>query len=349
MKIKIDHKTIDLNSVDWVSWKTENKNLGWKIAIIDFLERFSNSFSTTDLQTSGSTGKPKIISAKKEHLLNSAKATCEFFNLNESSTGLLCMNAKYIGAQMMLVRAIVSGMNLLTTEPKANPVEDLNESIDFAAMVPYQVKNSLKTIQKFNLIKNLIIGGGKTGFELEKKLKVSSVKCYETFGMTETYSHIALKQVSPISQDNFKCLLGISIESSKNNQLIINAPNIGINKLITHDIIELKNNNSFKWIGRIDNIINSGGIKISPEEIENKIAHLFTQNFCIIGLPHKELGEQVTLVIEGNQFNPMELNSELNMILPKYHLPKGIKIINSFPRTENGKVKRKELQKLLLT
>ena len=343
MKIHIDNQQFDLKTVDFSQWKKEWNDFLWKLSILEFLEQFSNDSTFIHLQTSGSTGTPKQIKVKKEHLINSAKATCQFFKLSEKSTGLLCMNAKYIGAQMMLVRAMISGMNLVIAEPQANPVKYLNTNIDFAAMVPYQVENSLQSQQKFQLIKNLIIGGGKTTKPLQQKLQKTTVNCYETFGMTETYSHVALRKVAPTLEPDFTCLPNISVANNNKQQLAIMAPNLGLKQMLTNDIVKLSDNKHFTWIGRIDNVINSGGIKIYPEKLESGISFI-PNPFVFIGLPHSELGEQLILVIEDNPHDTTELFEKLKHTLPKYHVPKQILFMNNFPRTTTNKIIRPKIR-----
>lgn len=349
MKIKLNNHTIDLSpNVNLNEFRRINAGNSWWEDILNFLEQWANEAPTISIKTSGSTGEPKQIRIEKAKMWVSASKTCEFFQLTDKSTGLLCLSANYIAGQMMLVRAMVSGMKLTCIEPTSNPVAELQEKIDFAAMVPMQVQESSLNIQNLNKVQNLLIGGGQVSTNLENKITDYIGKAYESFGMTETLSHIALRQIKPTNSDFFKPLSGISILQGYNNVLILDYPELGIYKLKTNDFIELKDNSgSFKWKGRTDFVINSGGVKISPEEVEKNIAPFINENFCIIGLPDEKLGEKVTLVIEGNPTNTRELINILKKNLSSYSIPKEIKFLAKLPLTETGKIKRKEISKLL--
>jgi O-succinylbenzoic acid--CoA ligase len=284
----------------------------------------------------------------KAQIWLSASKTCDFFQLTENSTGLLCLSANYIAGKMMLARAMVSGMNLICVEPSGNPVKELKIPIDFAAMVPLQVEQSLSQITNLNLIKNLIVGGGQVSNSLTSKLKTYAGKAFETFGMTETLSHIALRQLTPEYQNYFTSFNGVFILQGFNNVMVIDFPELGIYKLKTNDIIEIIDTSCrFVWKGRTDFIINSGGIKISPEELESKIAHLIPQRFCICGVPDSKLGETIVLFIEGKPYQTDTLKQKIKEILPSYSCPKKIQFLATFPLTETGKIKRKELITLL--
>lgn len=345
MKIRLNSLEIDLSpNCKLEALKKENSGAKWWLDIILFLEEWANDSSILTIKTSGSTGVPKEIVVKKAGMWVSATKTCDFFQLNETSTGLLCLSAHYIAGKMMLVRALVSGMNLLCIKPTDNPVQTLNEVIDFTAMVPMQAKQSLKNITQFNHIKNLIIGGGQVPRTLISELKQSSTRVFETFGMTETLSHIALKQLTPEYQNYFTPLNGVYILQGFQKRLVIDFPELGIYKMKTNDIIELVNNSgAFIWKGRSDFIINSGGIKISPEEVEEKIAHLFSQKFFIKGMPDEKLGEKLVLFIEGERFNTSKLNLAIQQSLPSYHSPKEIRFLEKLPLTDSGKIRRKEV------
>jgi o-succinylbenzoate synthase len=346
--ITLNGITYDLKNTDWNTLLDLNKDESWWQTIVAFLKEWANSSSSLTLTTSGSTGKPKQLEVGKTQMWLSASKTCDFFQLTENSTGLLCLSANYIAGKMMLVRAIVSGMNLICIEPSGNPVKELKTPINFAAMVPMQVEQSLSQITNLNLIKNLIVGGGQVSNSLALKLNPYTGKAFETFGMTETLSHIALRQLTPKYQNYFTPFNGVFILQVFNNEMVIDFPELGINKLKTNDIIEIINPaGCFVWKGRTDFIINSGGIKISPEEVESKIAHLIPQRFCICGVPDNKLGETVILIIEDKPFQTDALKLKIKEILPAYSCPKKIQFLSAFPLTETGKIKRKELVTLL--
>jgi o-succinylbenzoate synthase len=347
-KITLNDETYFLENINWENLQKTNPSSWWQ-SIAKFLENWADNSPTLTIQTSGSTGTPKRLEIVKKKFWISAQKTCDFFKLNEKSVGLLCLSTNYIAGQMMLVRAMVSGMNLICIEPSGNPVEQLKTPIDFAAMVPMQVNESLNNPDKFNLIKKLIIGGGQVSYKLNESLQKKTVLVYETFGMTETLSHIALRQIAPNKNTDFTTLPGILISSNADDCLSIEYPEMELKKLQTNDRIQITSPNSFVWLGRMDFVINSGGIKISPELIEKQIAYLIKQPFCLIGLPDEKLGEKLMLTIESNAFKTNTLMTQLKKILPAYHCPKTIVFLNSFPTTHTGKISRIELKKQLLS
>ena len=287
------------------------------------------------LQTSGSTGKPKSISVKKGWMKNSAQLTGKTFGLKEGDTALLCMSMKYIAGKMMVVRALEFGLDLKIVEPSSNPLNGIKENIDFSAMVPLQLESSLNDLDK---IKKLIVGGGHVSLKLVEKLQIGSTQVYETYGMTETLTHVAIKPLNgPNKSDVFQALDGIQFEMDDRSCLVIFAPMMNPNPVVTNDLVELVDETSFRWLGRIDNVINSGGIKIIPELVEAKLTEVVSsRRYFIAGLPDESLGEKVVLVIEGDE---IEISLD---VLEKYERPKEIYFISKFVEIESGKVIQKE-------
>ncbi len=303
-----------------------------------FLSKWLDANDTIDVQTSGTTGKPKIIKIKKLAMVNSAIATGEFLQLSAGNSALCCLPVKYIAGKMMLVRAMVLGLELDLVEPKSNPLENNFKHYDFVAMVPLQVEKSL---QKLNQIQQLIIGGAKVNQMLENELKVTSCQIYESYSMTETVTHIALKR---IGEKMFSVLPKVSITADERGCLVIEAPQLNSEKIVTNDSVEILSEKQFIWKGRIDNVINSGGIKLFPEQIEEKLSHTISNRFFIAGMFDERLGEKVILVIEGNAFDFPQKAFE---ILDKYERPKEIYFLPKFLETETGKIKRKEMMSLI--
>ena len=314
--------------------------------IVLFLKNWFSDSKFMKVQTSGSTGTPKILDVEKDKMLNSAKMTCDFLGLKEGNTALLCLPTEYISGKMMLVRAIERRMKLLIQTPSLFPLENITKEIDFCAMTPLQVQNSL---DKIHCIKKLIIGGASISESLKQQLiqKNPRTKIYETYGMSETLSHIALKSISPKREEYFRVLDGIKISQDQRGCLVINAPLLNDKILITNDLIKLKNKREFNFLGRIDNIINSGGIKISPENLEDWIKKFIPNELVFIGIPDINLGEKLVLVLEGKE----DLNLKSHILqLPfekKYLKPKEIIFIEKIPRTPNNKIDRLGLKNLL--
>ena len=307
----------------------------WEKDIFQFLVEWFSDSDTVLIHTSGSTGKPKLLTIHKSALRNSAKLTGDFFNFSSGKTALLCLPAKYIGGKMMLVRAMEWQLSLDYIEPKTTMSFPKNDYF-FTAMTPPQVAANLA---RLSLFKNIIIGGGPINSSLEQRIQNIHSSCYATYGMSETVSHIALRK---IGSPHFSVLANVSISLDTRGCLIISAPLINTEPLITNDLVEILSKTTFSWIGRSDNIINSGGIKLSPENIEKKIANLINTPFFIAGIPDNKWGEQLILLIEGDHLNTKELLKSIRNMLPKIELPKRIVFVNQFVCTENGKLNRRK-------
>lgn len=287
-----------------------------------------------DLQTSGTTGAPKTIRTSKQAMVESAIATGDFFGLRPGNKALQCLPVKYIAGKLMFVRAFIIGLDMDFVAPSANPLENKSDvKYDFIAMVPLQAKNSLKELKN---VKKLIIGGSMISKALEKELSKLPTKVYETYGMTETITHIAARE---IGEKVFTVLPDITISYDYRNCLVIHAPRISDDLIVTNDIVELTNEKQFKFIGRYDNIINSGGIKLIPEQIEEKLSGKIAARFFVTGKLDEKLGEKLVLVIEGDN---QKIDEAVFDALDKYEKPKEVLFIPKFKQTENGKILRKE-------
>ncbi|WP_394758529.1 AMP-binding protein [Flavobacterium sp.] len=298
-----------------------------------FLDWFDDK-SYMNITTSGTTGEPKIIQVQKQAMVNSALATGDFFELKSGDRALNCLPVKYIAGKMMFVRAFILGLDMDFVAPSSNPMKRNHNIYDFVAMVPLQVENSLLQLHQ---IKKLIVGGVKMSVDLEKKIIKSKCNAFETYSTTETVTHIAAKRVG---ENSFTALPTISISQDDRLCLVISAPDLYAENIVTNDIVELLSDNKFIWLGRQDNVINSGGIKLIPEQIEAKISDKITNRFFVAGISDEKLGEKLILFIEGN---PFELESSLFDDLDKYEKPKEIKFIPHFEETETGKIKRNEV------
>lgn len=351
--------TININGIVYTQTniKTLSKNLEnsdqWVLTIIQFLKDWFNDLDFITSQTSGSTGIPKEIKMEKSKMVESAKATISFFQLKENQTALLCLPSEYIGGKMMLLRAMVAGLKLVVIKPTANPFLQLKEEeeIDFSALTPMQMHTALKSEQnhKINNLKTIILGGSPLMNETENLMQNTNSQIYETYGMTETVSHIALRKINGENKSSyFKALKGIHLGQDNRACLTIHAPKLLDNPIVTNDIVEFLDINGFKWLGRIDNIINSGGIKIIPEVVEEKVNTIYTKPFFIAGMPDVVLGQKVVMIIEGEELDSVTkllLLNTLKEMLPKNNAPKEIYSVLLFSRTDNGKIKRLETLK----
>lgn len=304
------------------------------------MEQWHNEAPTVSIYTSGSTGKPKKIALSKKYMRASAEATLQFLGLKPGNTALLCLSPRYIAGLMMLVRAEVGGLKLTLREPAAQPLQE-DDHFDFTAMVPYQAQASLPHLHR---VENILIGGGALKSSLEKKLALLPSRIFHTYGMTETITHIALRQIAPGKvQDNFKTLPGVSVHADEQHRMVINAPNIGVHHLITNDIVECRDGHAFRWVGRYDNVVNSAGIKLHPEQLEMEIGELPFPYF-LAGKPHETWGEELILVLEMPEpWQPVEekiIEHQLQKLAP-YFRPKSIWTTHQFEYTSSGKIRRK--------
>lgn len=286
-----------------------------------------------EMTTSGTTGAPKKIKIEKQAMVNSALSTGNFFGLEPGNRVLHCLPAQYVAGKMMLVRGFILGLDIDFVEPTSTPLERNDQTYDFGAMVPLQVQHSLDKLPK---IKKLIIGGAKVSSSLAQELIEIPTEIYETYGMTETITHIAAKKVG---EEAFKTLPNVTVSEDDRHCLVITAPNILQEPITTNDAVNVLNENEFIWLGRIDNVINSGGVKLFPEQIEEKLSHKIERRFFIASQESPELGEKLVLAVEGD---PYIIDDHAFGDLGKYERPKVVLFIPKFLETPTGKVLRKE-------
>ena len=308
-----------------------------------FLNEWFNDSPVITVHTSGSTGTPKELMVRKDRMMQSARLTCEFLNLKKGELALLCMNLRYIGAMMVVVRSLVAGLNLLVRPASGHPMADIKESLRFVAMVPLQVYNTLQVPEEKERLKQtdiLIIGGGAIDEALETEIKHLPTAVYSTYGMTETLSHIALRRLNGASaSEHYYPFPSVKLSLSAENTLAIDAPLVCDETLQTNDIARIYPDGSFMILGRNDNVINSGGIKIQAEELEKLLRPFIPVPFVITFVPDPRLGQAVTLLIVG-QLDTREIENKLQTTLEPYYRPKHIFITKSIPQTENGKIDR---------
>lgn len=288
-----------------------------------------------ELETSGTTGSPKLIRIEKQAMLDSALATGDYFGLAPGDTMLHCLPTNYVAGKMMWVRSFILGLDMKFVEPTSNPLKNIDENFDFCAMIPLQAKNSMAKL-KNKQIKKLIIGGVTLHKALEQELVKLPMDIYETYGMTETITHIAAKKIGAVA---FATLPNVTVYSDDRQCLVIKAKKISKTDIVTNDFVKIVSNTQFIWEGRLDNVINSGGIKLMPEQIENKLSTLIPRRYFIYGQPDEIFGEIVILYVEGN---PITIEDTVFNILNKYEKPKKIIFIPNFKETATGKIMRKE-------
>ncbi|MCF6171682.1 MAG: AMP-binding protein [Bacteroidales bacterium] len=316
----------------------------WKKEVLYFLTDWLSEGRNMQATTSGSTGKPKKVALRKQHMEASAKATLNFFGLKAGDKALLCLPEKYIAGKMMIVRSLVGKLDLYCIEPTVAPMAEL-PGIDFAAMTPAQVAALFETekgTQFLNSIRQLIVGGSFIPRKLEQQLQKLKTAVWHTYGMTETITHIALRKVNGTGASEwFSPLAGINIRLADDGCLLIDAPHIGVLGMKTNDLVEISET-GFRILGRKDNVVISGGIKLFPEEIEQKLEGKIDSRFFLTGIPDEKYGERLALVVEGKRQEETErkLQEIVQSRLSGYEIPKEIVFTDKISFTNSGKIIR---------
>lgn len=329
---KIDGFHLNADEVRRVAYDYIKEGDGNEQAIGEFLLDWFDDKDYIEMRTSGTTGLPKLVRLEKQAMIQSALATGDFFELEPGNKALLCLPVKFIAGKMMLVRSLILGLELDIVAPSTQPLALNTKVYDFVAMVPLQVQNSIDGLKN---VKKLIVGGAKMDLTLEEKLLPLKTAVYETYGMTETITHIAAKK---LGETVFTVLPHVKIAQDDRGCLVITVPTISEEPIVTNDLVELIRENQFIFLGRIDNVVNSGGVKLIPEQIEAKLIGKIANRFFVTGVPDTTLGEKLILVIEGEK---QEFENDFFDVLDKYEKPKEIVFVPKFKENENGKLLRK--------
>jgi len=323
----------------------------WEKYLYLFLNEWFDDSEFISVRTSGSTGEPKLIELSKSFMLTSAKRTIGYFGLKKDDRILLSLSCRYIAGKMMVVRAIAGQMNLMAVDP-ADSFDFLqNDSFDFGAMVPNQVFKILEQDsgkEKLQNIRNLLVGGSAISAELERQISQFTNRIVSTYGMTETSSNIAIRELSGSRiSEYYHCLEGIRVELGVNDCLRIQVSDMD-KPIQTNDLAVLQSEKSFRILGRSDSMIISGGIKYSPETIEKKLEGLINQRFVISSIPDEKLGEKLVLVIEGQSYSTESIFISMFKILNPFEQPKMIFFLDHFPENGLGKVMRSTVKDAIL-
>lgn len=329
----------------------------------DFLSEWNNDSDRVLVHTSGSTGKPKPMMVEKKRMLNSARITCDFLGLKPGDSALLCMSLDYIAGKMVVVRSIERHLHLISVPPSGHPLKDVDEEITFAAMVPMQVYNTLQVPEereRLSRIRHLIIGGGAIDAALEQELQSlpGDIAIWSTYGMTETLSHIALRRINGDEPSEwYQPFDSVHISQTEEGCLVIDAPQVCAETLVTNDIVEIEpyiynkvEKLRFRIKGRKDNVICSGGIKIQIEEVETLLKPHLEKPFMLAKKKDGKFGEIAVLLTEDEDIKKVEatvrrlLSDESEKSSDhkkyKYWIPKEFRYVEHLPLTETGKPKR---------
>lgn len=328
----------------------------WKREVYSFVNLFLNPVQGEIRQkSSGTTGDPGEYQLLRESMIRSAQITLNYFRLQPGDRALLCLPIRYVAGKMMVVRALVGGLELVMVEPSGRPLESLERgtgSISFGAMVPLQVHDSMQCGDDLSMIEKLIIGGGELHPSVREKLtRMAAPAVYESFAMTETYTHFALKRINGAQPDSsFRLLEQVKIRKDQRGCLVVDMDGITGGEVITNDLVEINpGGNGFKWIGRYDNVINSGGFKIIPEVLEEKIQELIGHHCLLLSETDVKLGERLVLMVEYSGPDQPE-ESWLRILREKlspYEVPKRIVVVSQLPRNSALKPDRIEARKRL--
>lgn len=323
------------------------------MTVEEFISQWHDGSDTVEVHTSGSTGDPKVMLVEKCRMLASARMTCDFLGLSPEDTALLCMSVDYIAGKMMVVRAMERGLNLMTVKPSSHPLalpdftDEMARRLDFAAMVPMQVYNSLQVPREREIlgkIRHIIIGGGPLDPSLESELRGFDNAIWHSYGMTETLSHIALRRVSGSEASSwFTPMPGVTLSVNDDQCLVINAPHLCPEQLVTRDVVEMSQEHGvqhFKVLGRIDNVIITGGVKVHIEQVEQTLAPHISCPFLITKCPDPKFGEVVVMLLQGTQDDITLAKCACEKELSKFSRPKHFFAVPALPMTPNGKPAR---------
>lgn len=306
-------------------------------SVADFMSEWRNDLPYVIAHTSGSTGTPKEIRLLKEDMRSSALRTNAFFGITAESTLVLPLSPQYIAGKMMIVRSLVVGCKLHCIEPTNQLSLDCHA--DLLAIVPSQVDELVMQKGVSGLCRNVIIGGAQLSESRSRAVLDAGLNAYVTYGMTETCSHVALARVTD-AERIYHALPDVTFATDADGCLVINVPYLSIGKVVTNDCVQLVDNRSFKWLGRRDNVINTGGIKVMPEQLEDEIRRYADFEFYVVGAPDEKWGERIELVAECTEAELAALMADLRAKLSHKYMPKAARAIVKLPRTANGKVKR---------
>lgn len=293
-------------------------------------------------------------------MIASAARTLKAIGVGEADAALLCLHPDFIAGKMMLVRALAFNLKIEAVEPSSDPLQQVRDDFQngFAAFVPMQLQNMLdnpQRINQLNRMKVILLGGAPVNKTLVKKISTLQCPVFATYGMTETVSNIALQKLNgPDAQKNFTTLPQISVSTDERSCLVIHLPDADL-PVITNDVAELVSKTSFRIRGRWDHVINIGGIKINPEELEQQAGVILqakgiVRPFLIGSLPHEKLGEQPVLIMEGDPLGPeveAGLIEELKQQLKQHEAPRQIRYLTKFSCTASGKLNRPEILKAI--
>ncbi len=336
---------------------------GWKKEVCLFMtELLENPGKPVMQKTSGTTGDPGTHPLTREAMEASARMTLRHFGLRPGDRVLLCLPVRYVAGKMMVVRALTGGLDLRWTEPSSRPLKEFTGAVSFTAMVPLQARDSILHGDPLDRTDMLLLGGGEIGPFLREELsQLDRPAVWESFAMTETYSHFALRQINGSAPDPlYRSLPGVRLERDPRGCLVVEVPGVTTKKVVTNDLVELHpDGKHFRWLGRYDHVISSGGIKILPEAVEEKIRKLTGEECLILPEPDPGLGQRLVLLVETGKktrtdqqveppFDEKNWAQLLKNHLQNYEVPRRIIRVEEIPRNASFKPDRVAARRLFL-
>jgi len=326
---------------------------------VQFINDWRSGKQAFTFHTSGSTGAPKRIIFHRHQLEISARITIEALQLKPGQTALVCLDTRFVAGTMMLVRSLVISMNIIIRKPVGDPLADVSDPVDFIAVVPLQLTAMLKeSVSRLDRIGTVLIGGAPLDEIIVKSLQKRPGTFFATYGMTETLTHVALRRLNgPRKQEVFHLLPGFSATVDVRGCLMLRASHLGDDPIETNDLVEFVDSFTFRIHGRVDDVINSGGVKIQPSKVEETLRGFLPEagyhfRFFVAGVPDDRLGERVCLVVESEPLTTIEGNNLLEMVkerLEKFEWPREIRYAKSFLETSTQKVDRRATLKSINT
>ncbi|MFM7007675.1 MAG: AMP-binding protein [Flavobacteriales bacterium] len=326
------------------NWTFAQPSADLEAAVHSFLSNWEHD-QPFYIKSSGTTSLPQTFQFSKAQLIFAAQASITALDLQPQTRALLCLPTTSVGGLMLMARSKVGNFSLLLQTPSSRPLAQNSAALDFIAMVPTQLQQSLlHDLSQLKQVAKILVGGGTISNELKQACQKEGLQVWQSYGMTETLSHVALKKISPCEDPYFKALPGVEF-SSLDACLVISYPGLLTAPLLTKDLIDLHSPSTFTWLGRADHAINSGGFKIIPELLEAKLAAHIESAFFLCAIADEKWGQIVGMVIEANSLPQLPDFSKLD--LSKAETPKKVALLPHFERTETQKIKRSKCIQLL--
>lgn len=319
-------------------------DLNRMLEVKEFIQQWDDSLNYVEVNTSGSTGKPRTLQLSKSLLAKSAERTITHFNLSPGTKAGLCLSLSSIAGKMMVVRSLLANMELHVLPVNKNPLKDLEMALDFNALVPVQAMNYLDQAQPLSQQGVVLIGGAPLNERQFQRISQYFSQAYQTYGMTETASHVAVRKISHNFKEPYQALEGVTL-SVKEDCLVIHCKEFENGFIQTNDCVQLVGEEAFHLLGRRDFVINSGGIKIHPESVEDRLSTLLNEPCLAMPIPDEVWGESVGIVLLKTGKIPTL--AELKKLYTSNEMPRKFALVDKMITTKTGKIDRPKMHQTL--